>query len=156
MDRRTTESALLIDLGGRWIEYRFVRRRRRTIGIAIDSNGLSVSAPMRAAWRDIEAFLRHKERWIVRKLDEWGRLPRPAIVRGRSGDYPTFNFAIARYTDTGQLDQTFGTGGKVLTAASNDSNGYALTIAGSKITLAGAVANSQSPFDFGVARYLAR
>ena len=78
------------------------------------------------------------------------------VLGGRSGDYPTFNFALARYTSTGQLDQAFGTGGKVLTAVSNDSNGYALTITGSKITLAGAVANSQSPFDFGVARYLAR
>jgi uncharacterized delta-60 repeat protein len=78
------------------------------------------------------------------------------VLGGRSGDYPTFNFAVARYTSTGQLDQTFGTGGKVLTGVSNDSNGYALTIAGSKITLAGAVANSQSPFDFGVARYLGR
>jgi uncharacterized delta-60 repeat protein len=78
------------------------------------------------------------------------------VVGGRSGDYPTFNFAVARYTSTGQLDQTFGTAGKILTAVSNDSHGYALTIAGGKITLAGAVANSQSPFDFGVARYLAR
>lgn len=78
------------------------------------------------------------------------------VLGGRSGDYPTFNFALARYTSTGQLDQTFGSGGKVLTAVSNDTNGYALTIAGSNITLAGAVANSQSPFDFGVARYLAR
>ena len=78
------------------------------------------------------------------------------VLGGRSGAYPTFNFALARYTSTGQLDQTFGTGGKVLTAVSNDSNGYALTIAGSKITLAGAVADSQSPFDFGVARYLGR
>ena len=78
------------------------------------------------------------------------------VLGGRTGDYPTFNFAIARYTSAGQLDQTFGTGGKVLTAVSNDSNGYALTIAGGKITLAGAIANSQSPFDFGVARYLVR
>jgi uncharacterized delta-60 repeat protein len=78
------------------------------------------------------------------------------VLGGRSGEYPNFNFAVARYTSTGQLDQTFGTAGKVLTPASNDSNGYAVTIAGSKITLAGAVANRQSPFDFGVARYLAR
>jgi uncharacterized delta-60 repeat protein len=78
------------------------------------------------------------------------------VLGGRSGDYPSFNFAVARYTSTGQLDQTFGAGGKVLTAVSNNSNGYALTIAGSKITLAGAVADSQSPFDFGVTRYLAR
>jgi predicted metal-dependent hydrolase len=103
MDRGTTESALLIDLGGRWIEYRFVRRRRRTIGIAIDANGLSVSAPVRAPWREIEAFLHQKERWIVRKLDEWARLPRPAIVRGRSGEsLPLFGSAVTLEVQTGR------------------------------------------------------
>jgi uncharacterized delta-60 repeat protein len=78
------------------------------------------------------------------------------VLGGRSGAYPTFNFALARYTSTGQLDQTFGTGGKVLTPVTSNSNGYAVTIQGAKIILAGAVANSQSPFDFGVARYLGR
>src|SRR5258705_9499742 len=86
MDRRATEGAYLIDFGGRCIEYRFVRRRRRTIGITIDASGLSVAAPLPAPWREIEAFLRQKERWIRRKLDEWARLPRPAIVRGHSGE----------------------------------------------------------------------
>src|SRR2546422_3077720 len=47
--------SLLIRLCGRWIEYRFARRRRRTIGISIDANGLAVYAPLRAPWRDIEA-----------------------------------------------------------------------------------------------------
>src|SRR5687768_13917262 len=102
MDRRTTEGALLIELGGRCIEYRFIRRRRRTIGIAIDSNGLSVSAPMRAPWREIEAFLHQKDRWIVRKLDEWARLPRPTIVRGRSGEsLPLFGTAVTLEVTTG-------------------------------------------------------
>src|ERR671936_2842070 len=95
MDRRATEGALLIELGGRRIEYRFVRRRRRTIGIAIDASGLSVSAPMRAPWRDIEAFLHQKERWIVRKLDEWARVPRPTVVRGHSGEsLPLFGYPL--------------------------------------------------------------
>ena len=31
----------------------------------------SVAAPLRAPWRDIEGFLREKERWILAKLDEW-------------------------------------------------------------------------------------
>ena len=78
------------------------------------------------------------------------------VVGGHSGIYPTFNFALARYTTAGQLDQTFGSGGKVLTPVAHDSLGYALAIAGGKITLAGAVASDQKPFDFGVARYLAR
>ena len=103
MDRRTTEGALLIELGGRWIEYRFIRRRRRTIGISIDANGLSVSAPMRAPWREIEAFLHQKERWIVRKLDEWARLPRPAILRGHSGEsLPLFGSPVLLEVNTGR------------------------------------------------------
>jgi len=94
---------LLIDFGGRAIEYRFVRRRRRTIGITIDANGLSVSSPMRAPWREIEAFLRQKERWIVRKLDEWARLAPPAIVRGRSGEsLPLFGSPVTLEVSTGR------------------------------------------------------
>src|SRR6185503_649120 len=103
MDRRAAEGALLIDLGGRGIEYRFIRRRRRSIGITIDANGLSVSAPMRAPWREVEAFLRQKERWIVRKLDEWARLPPPAIVRGRSGEsLPLFGAPVTLEVKTGR------------------------------------------------------
>jgi predicted metal-dependent hydrolase len=86
MDRGTTEGALLIELGGRLIEYRFARRRRRTLGITVDAGGLKVSAPLRAPWREIEAFLHDKERWIVAKLDEWSRAPRPPVLHGVSGE----------------------------------------------------------------------
>ena len=86
MDRGTAEGALLIELGGRTIEYRFARRRRRTLGITIDAAGLRVAAPLRAPWREIEAFLRDKERWILRKLAEWSRTPRGPILRGESGE----------------------------------------------------------------------
>jgi hypothetical protein len=103
MDRRTAEGALLIALAGRWIEYRFLRRRRRTIGISVDANGLTVSAPLRAPWREIEAFLHQKERWIVRKLEEWARLPRPAIVRGESGEsLPLFGSPVTLEVSTGR------------------------------------------------------
>jgi predicted metal-dependent hydrolase len=86
MDRGTAEGALLIELGGRTIEYRFARRRRRTLGITVDAAGLRVAAPLRAPWRDIEGFLRDKERWILRKLDEWARTPRGTVLRGESGE----------------------------------------------------------------------
>jgi predicted metal-dependent hydrolase len=86
MDRRAAKSALLIRLGGREVEYRFVRRRRRTLGITVDGDGLKVSAPLRAPWRDIEGFVREKERWILSKLDEWARVPRPARLYGASGE----------------------------------------------------------------------
>jgi len=86
MDRRAAKSANLIRLGGREVEYRFVRRRRRTLGITIDADGLKVSAPLRAPWRDIEGFVREKERWILAKLDEWAVAPRPAVLRGVRGE----------------------------------------------------------------------
>src|SRR5919108_2679905 len=88
MDRGTTEGALLIELGGRLIEYRFARRRRRTLGITIDAAGLKVAAPLRAPWREIEAFLRDKERWILRKLDAWSHVPHPPVLHGVSGESP--------------------------------------------------------------------
>jgi predicted metal-dependent hydrolase len=86
MDRRATEGTLLIELGGRLLEYRFARRRRRTLGITVDAGGLRVAAPLRAPWREVEAFLREKERWILAKLDEWQRLPPPERLRGQSGE----------------------------------------------------------------------
>jgi predicted metal-dependent hydrolase len=76
----------VIWLGGRVIEYRFTRRRRRTLGIMVDGAGLSVAAPLGAPWREVESFLRHKERWILRKLDEWARAPQPQRLRGESGE----------------------------------------------------------------------
>ena len=86
MGRRATEGNLLIELGGRPVEYRFARRRRRTLGITVDAAGLRVAAPLRAPWRDIEAFLREKERWILAKLEEWSRAPRAEVLRGTSGE----------------------------------------------------------------------
>ena len=86
MDRGATEGTLLIELGGRTVEYRFARRRRRTLGMTVDAHGLRVAAPLRAPWREIEGFLRDKERWILRKLDEWSRMPRGAHLHGASGE----------------------------------------------------------------------
>lgn len=82
---------MLIDLGGRPIEYRFARRRRRTLGITVDGDGLKVAAPLRAPWREIEAFLRHKERWILAKLDEWSRVAPATVLECATGErFPVF------------------------------------------------------------------
>jgi predicted metal-dependent hydrolase len=86
MDRGATEGALLIELGGRALEYRFARRRRRTIGITVDGDGLRVAAPLRAPWREIEGFLRQKERWILAKLDEWSRVAPAPVLECASGE----------------------------------------------------------------------
>ena len=89
-------------LGGREVEYRFARRRRRTLGITVDAEGLRISAPLRAPWRDIEGFVREKERWILAKLDEWAQVPRPAVLHGAAGErLPLFGETVELRTSMG-------------------------------------------------------
>jgi hypothetical protein len=79
------------------------------------------------------------------------------LVAGRTGAYPVFDFALARYSSTGQLDQTFGSGGTVTTDFGNDDLGYAIAIQGDrKIIVSGGVLGKSGTFDMGVARYLGR
>ena len=77
------------------------------------------------------------------------------IVAGRTGDYPQFNFAVARYNSDGQLDQTFGTGGKVASDFSSSDQAYGVALQNGRILLAGVTFNGAN-FDFTVARYLGR
>src|SRR6185503_7285539 len=67
------------------------------------------------------------------------------VVSGRSGD----DFALARYTTQGNLDPTFGTGGKVTTDLGGSDQAQGLTIdAAGRVVAVGPTSN-----DFGVARY---
>ncbi len=85
----------LAQLAGRIVEYRFARSRRRTIGISVDAQGLQVSAPRTAAWRDIEAFLQEKARWVVARLDEWAGVPPPRAIHGIGGEsFPLFGAPV--------------------------------------------------------------
>jgi predicted metal-dependent hydrolase len=52
----------------------------------VDAEGVTVAAPLRAPWRDIESFLVDKERWILGKLQQWAGAPRPVELRGTSGE----------------------------------------------------------------------
>ena len=77
------------------------------------------------------------------------------ILAGRTGTYPIFHFALARYNNNGQLDQTFGTGGKVSSTFDNRGQGYAVTVQrDGKIVLGGISDPTNSNFDFTVLRYL--
>ena len=41
---------------------------------------------IRLGGREVEGFVREKERWILAKLDEWACAPRPAVLRGVKGE----------------------------------------------------------------------
>src|SRR4030095_7697746 len=79
------------------------------------------------------------------------------IVAGRTGDYPQNDFALARYSSDGQLDQTFGVGGKVVSDFSSIDQAYGVALdSNGRIVLAGVAFANGANFDFTVARYLGR
>ncbi len=57
-----------IVLGDAQVAYAFRRGRRRTIGLTVGAEGLSVSAPRWTPLAEVEALLRHKSRWVLDKL----------------------------------------------------------------------------------------
>lgn len=59
-----------IRLGKAVVAYEVKRVRRRSIGMVVGVDGLSVRAPRWVSWGDIESALRAKERWICTKLVE--------------------------------------------------------------------------------------
>ena len=78
------------------------------------------------------------------------------VVAGRTGDYPQNDFALARYSSDGQLDQTFGVGGKVASDFSSSDQAYGVALQNGNIVLAGIAFPNSANFDFTVARYLGR
>jgi len=73
-------------ISGKIIEYRFRRSRRRTIGMVVDGEGLSVSAPLRTPWREVERFLHENETWVEKKLAKWAGVKRGPLLRGITGE----------------------------------------------------------------------
>lgn len=53
------------------IGYVLLRRRRKTIGLQVNENGLRISAPSWATTAQIDQAIHQKSEWILRKLQEW-------------------------------------------------------------------------------------
>jgi predicted metal-dependent hydrolase len=80
-----SRSLARLPLGDGHVDYILVRRRgRRGVGLKVDENGLTVSAPSTLPLARIEAVVRESERWIVRKVAEWSlrRVPKPSWSEG--------------------------------------------------------------------------
>lgn len=76
-----TGSMRRIALAGEDVAYRLVRSRRRTIGMAIDLDGLTVRAPRWVTLAEIEGALRERAAWIVRTLASWRSRRREGLPR---------------------------------------------------------------------------
>ncbi len=57
-------------LSGALVAYEFRRSKRRTIGFAVGPDGLVVSAPKWVALREVDAALRERSAWVVKKLGQ--------------------------------------------------------------------------------------
>jgi predicted metal-dependent hydrolase len=68
-------------LGGEAIDYRLARTRRRTIGMQVDLDGLTVRAPRWVSLAEIEAALAERSGWILRTLAEWRTRRRDVFPR---------------------------------------------------------------------------
>jgi predicted metal-dependent hydrolase len=64
-----------VQLAGGVLSYRLVRARRRTIGLAVEAQGVQVRAPRHATLTHIEGFIREKEHWIRKRLAAPRRAP---------------------------------------------------------------------------------
>jgi predicted metal-dependent hydrolase len=60
-----------LTIGARTLHYALKRSARRSIGFAIDSTGLMITAPRWVTLADIETAITEKQRWIFAKLIEW-------------------------------------------------------------------------------------
>jgi hypothetical protein len=75
------------------LHYRFVRARRRTIGIIVHRGEVEARAPRHVALAEVEAFIRKKERWIAKRLAE--STPEPPRFRWTEGEtLPVLGHAV--------------------------------------------------------------
>lgn len=71
-----------IRLGPAQVAYLLRRGQRRTIGLSVSAEGLTVSAPRWSSLPEVEAVLREKARWVLAKLgDAQQRAERQAEAR---------------------------------------------------------------------------
>jgi predicted metal-dependent hydrolase len=75
--RAVAGTAQRVVLSERVLHYRFVRARRRTIGIIVRRGQVEARAPRHVAIAEVESFIRKKERWIAKRLAESTREPPP-------------------------------------------------------------------------------
>jgi predicted metal-dependent hydrolase len=81
LDRTDPGTSRRIALRGADVDYRLVRARRRTIGMEIDLDGLTVRAPRWVTIVEVEAALLERAGWIVRTLEAWRGRHREVLPR---------------------------------------------------------------------------
>lgn len=116
-------------LGSARVAYEFKRGNRKTIGFLVGAEGLSVRAPRWVALRDVDAAIREKSDWILRKLAETqqrhARVEATRIEWRDGAEFPFLGEPVVIRLDPkhgfasvgGTLDEKVGDGPRVLRLA---------------------------------------
>ncbi|HET7097510.1 MAG TPA: SprT family zinc-dependent metalloprotease [Casimicrobiaceae bacterium] len=80
-EKRDEGQSRRIVLVGERIDYRLIRARRKTIGMQVGLDGLTVRAPRWVPIREIEIALFERDEWVVRSLAEWRGRRRDVLPR---------------------------------------------------------------------------
>jgi predicted metal-dependent hydrolase len=78
---KPTRKRMRITLAGREVAYDLVRLKRKSVGMFVARDGLTVRAPSKIAQREIETILQDRAQWIVQQLDDWQQ--RTSLVSAR-------------------------------------------------------------------------
>lgn len=70
----------LIHLGEQEVPYLLKRSRRRSVGLHVDAQGLTVQAPIRASQKWLDTLLREKAGWVIAKLVQMRESALPKLV----------------------------------------------------------------------------
>jgi predicted metal-dependent hydrolase len=131
-------------LGALTVGFEFRRAKRRTIGFSVGPDGLVVSAPKWVPLAEVDAAVRDKSGWIVKKLDEvqqhQERLVSARIEWKEGASIPFMGNPVILVLDAGH---DAGPGGAVLQTNADHPN---LTLAGvPQLTLHLALPHHASP-----------
>ncbi len=75
-------------LNGWEITYTLKRCKRKSIGLKIDSHGLSISVPLQTSIPNVENILQEKADWITKKLKHWESKKHLALTWTHDATYP--------------------------------------------------------------------
>jgi predicted metal-dependent hydrolase len=131
-------------LGGLQVAYEFRRARRRTIGFLVGAEGLTVTAPKWVPLYEVEAAVKEKSGWIVKKLAEAReRQQRIDSQRIEWRDGATFPFLGEQVIVVIDPRHAFGEGGAVLHTDADALPGVA------KLTLHVGLSQAATPSQIG-------
>jgi uncharacterized delta-60 repeat protein len=108
----------------------------------------SIDVTFGSAGRVVTDFGGDDEAFAVAVQDD-GKI----VVAGVSTASGTMDFALARYTSDGELDATFGSGGKVFTDLGAQDEAFSLVVQGDGKLVAAGVSTSAGSLDFALVRY---